>query len=86
MMVMMSANSFVTVYLGLELLLCLYAMVALNRDSAASTEAAMNTVLGALASGLLLYGSHDLRRGTLTMPRWRTRCRGSRAALPSACS
>ena len=58
MMVMMSANSFLTVYLGLELLsLCLYAMVALNRDSAASTEAAMKYfVLGALASGLLLYG------------------------------
>ncbi len=58
MMIMISANSFLTVYLGLELLsLCLYAMVALNRESAASTEAAMKYfVLGALASGLLLYG------------------------------
>jgi len=58
MMVMLSASSFLTVYLGLELMsLCLYAMVALNRDSAASTEAAMKYfVLGALASGLLLYG------------------------------
>jgi NADH-quinone oxidoreductase subunit N len=58
MMVMMSAGSFLTVYLGLELLsLCLYALVALNRDSVASTEAAMKYfVLGALASGLLLYG------------------------------
>ena len=58
MMIMMSANSFLTVYLGLELLsLCLYAMVALNRDSATSIEAAMKYfVLGALASGLLLYG------------------------------
>ncbi len=58
MMVMMSASSFLTVYLGLELLsLCLYAMVALNRDSAGSVEAAMKYfVLGALASGLLLYG------------------------------
>jgi NADH-quinone oxidoreductase subunit N len=57
-MVLISANSFLTVYLGLELLsLCLYAMVALNRDSAASTEAAMKYfVLGALASGMLLYG------------------------------
>jgi NADH-quinone oxidoreductase subunit N len=57
-MVMISANSFLTVYLGLELLsLCLYAMVALNRDSVASTEAAMKYfVLGALASGMLLYG------------------------------
>jgi NADH-quinone oxidoreductase subunit N len=58
MMIMMSANSLLTVYLGVELLsLCLYALVALNRDSAVSTEAAMKYfVLGALASGLLLYG------------------------------
>ena len=57
-LVMISANSFLSLYLGLELLtLCLYALVALNRDSAASTEAAMKYfVLGALASGLLLYG------------------------------
>jgi NADH-quinone oxidoreductase subunit N len=57
-MVMVGANSFLSMYLGLELLsLCLYAMVALNRDSTASTEAAMKYfVLGALASGLLLYG------------------------------
>ena len=42
MMVMISANHFVTIYLGLELLsLSLYAMVAMNRDSAVSTEAAM---------------------------------------------
>ena len=42
MMVMISANSFLTLYLGLELLsLSLYALVALNRDSAASVEAAM---------------------------------------------
>ena len=58
MMVMMSANSFLTVYLGLELMsLCLYALVALDRDSAVSTEAAMKYfILGALSSGLLLYG------------------------------
>ena len=56
--VMVSAASFLSMYVGLELLsLCLYAMVALNRDSEASTEAAMKYfVLGALASGLLLYG------------------------------
>src|SRR6266568_3919343 len=55
MMVMISANHFLTLYLGLELMsLCLYSLVALNRDSAASTEAAMKYfVLGALASGLL---------------------------------
>jgi len=58
MMVMISSNHFLTLYMGLELMsLCLYAMVALNRDSATSTEAAMKYfVLGALASGLLLYG------------------------------
>ncbi len=58
MMVMVSANHFVTLYLGLELLaLSSYALVALNRDSAKSTEAAMKYfILGALASGLLLYG------------------------------
>jgi NADH-quinone oxidoreductase subunit N len=58
MMIMVSANHFVTLYLGLEILaLSTYAMVALNRDSAVSTEAAMKYfILGALASGLLLYG------------------------------
>ena len=58
MMVMITANHFLLVYIGIELLsLSLYAMVALNRDSVASTEAAMKYfVLGALASGLLLYG------------------------------
>ena len=58
MLVMISANHFLILYLGLELLsLSLYAMVALARDSARSTEAAMKYfVLGALASGMLLYG------------------------------
>ena len=57
-MIMISANHFVTLYLGLEILaLSLYALVALQRDSALATEAAMKYfVLGALASGLLLYG------------------------------
>jgi NADH-quinone oxidoreductase subunit N len=58
MMVMISASHLLTLYLGLELLsLSLYAMVALQRDSARATEAAMKYfVLGALASGMLLYG------------------------------
>lgn len=58
MMVMVSAYSLLTIYLGLELLsLSLYAMVALRRDDATASEAAMKYfVLGALASGLLLYG------------------------------
>jgi len=58
MMVMVSAYSLLTVYLGLELLsLSLYAMVAMHRDSQPASEAAMKYfVLGALASGMLLYG------------------------------
>jgi NADH-quinone oxidoreductase subunit N len=58
MMVMISAGSFITLYLGLELMsLCLYAMIALHRDSDVAVEASMKYfVLGALASGLLLYG------------------------------
>lgn len=58
MMVMVSAYSLLTVYLGLELLsLSLYAMVAMHRDSQSASEAAMKYfVLGALASGMLLYG------------------------------
>lgn len=58
MMVMISANHLLMLYLGLELLsLSLYALVALQRDSRDATEAAMKYfVLGALASGLLLYG------------------------------
>lgn len=58
MMIMISSYSFLTLYLGLELLsLSLYAMVAFNRDSARASEAAMKYfILGAIASGMLLYG------------------------------
>jgi NADH-quinone oxidoreductase subunit N len=58
MMVMISAHHFLTLYLGLELMaLSQYAMVALQRDSVRATEAGMKYfVLGALSSGLLLYG------------------------------
>lgn len=58
MSVMVSAGHFLTAYIGLELLsLSLYAMIALRRDSADAAEAALKYfVLGALASGLLLYG------------------------------
>jgi NADH-quinone oxidoreductase subunit N len=58
MNVMVSASHFLTLYIGLELLsLALYALIALRRDSVPATEAAMKYfVLGALASGLLLYG------------------------------
>ena len=58
MMIMVSSTHFITLYLGLELLsLCLYAMVAMKRKSSIATEAAMKYfILGALASGMLLYG------------------------------
>ncbi len=58
MMIMVSATNMLTIYLGLELLaLSLYAMVALYRNNSAASEAAMKYfVLGALASGMLLYG------------------------------
>ena len=73
MMVMISANHFLVLYVGLELLsLALYAMVALQRDSRQATEAAMKYfVLGALASGLLLYGMSMLYglTGTLELPK-----------------
>jgi NADH-quinone oxidoreductase subunit N len=58
MMIMSSAASMLSVYLGLELLsLSLYAMIAMHKDSITASEAAMKYfVLGALASGMLLYG------------------------------
>jgi len=59
MMVMVSANNFVTLYLGLELMsLSTYALVALHREASGPAEAAMKYfVLGAMASGLFLYGA-----------------------------
>ncbi len=86
MMVMISAHSFITLFLGLELMsLSQYSIVALQRDSARATEAGMKYfVLGALSSGLLLYGmsmiygatgsldiarvAQVLERGTSAMP------------------
>lgn len=72
MMVLVSAAHLVTIYLGLELMsLALYALVAIDRDSPRSTEAGMKYfVLGALASGLLLYGMSMLygATGTLEIP------------------
>ncbi len=71
--VMCSANNFLVVYLGLELMsLSLYALAALRRDHAISTEAAMKYfVLGALASGFLLYGLSMMygATGTLEIPK-----------------
>ncbi len=58
MFIMISAHNFLVLYLGLELLtLSSYALVALRRDHGVATEAAMKYfVLGAMASGFLLYG------------------------------
>lgn len=58
MFVMASASSLLVLYIGLELLsLSLYAMVAMDRDNRVGSEAAMKYfILGALASGMLLYG------------------------------
>src|SRR5271157_173633 len=59
MMVMISANDLITLYVGLELQnLALYVVAAFNRDSVRSTEAGLKYfVLGALSSGMLLYGA-----------------------------
>ena len=69
MMVMISASHLLLLYLGLELLsLSLYSMVALQRDSRPAVEAAMKFfVLGALASGFLLYGMSMIYGATGTM-------------------
>jgi NADH-quinone oxidoreductase subunit N len=58
MMIMVSSANLLLLYLGLELMsLCLYAMVAFDRDNGNASEAAMKYfVLGAIASGMLLYG------------------------------
>ncbi len=59
MMLMISANDLIALYLGLELQsLSLYVLAAINRDSVRSTEAGLKYfVLGALSSGMLLYGA-----------------------------
>ncbi|MCW5589236.1 MAG: NADH-quinone oxidoreductase subunit NuoN [Legionellales bacterium] len=66
MMVLVSAHNFITIYLGLEILsLPLYAMIAMRRDDPKCSEAAMKYfVMGALASGLLLYGMSMLYGAT----------------------
>ena len=89
-MVLISANSLLTLYLGVELLaLSLYAMVAFDRDSGVAAEAAMKYfVLGAIASGALLYGmsmiygvTGSLRARRRSARRWRD----VRARTRSAC-
>ncbi len=69
MMILTSAGSLVTIYLGVQLLaISSYAMVALNRESPLSSEAAIKYfVLSALASGLMLYGMSMLYGATGTL-------------------
>ncbi|MCC7327404.1 MAG: NADH-quinone oxidoreductase subunit NuoN [Burkholderiales bacterium] len=69
MQVLITANSFLTLYLGLELMsLALYALVAMQRGERAPAEAAMKYfVLGALASGFLLYGMSMIYGATGTL-------------------
>ncbi len=81
MMLLISAGNLVMVYLGLEMLaLCSYALVAIDRDSALASEAAMKYfVLGSLSSGLLLYGLSLLygATGTLDLGQLRDAIAGS---------
>ncbi len=88
MMVMISAHSFLLVYLGLELLsLSLYAMIAFNRNSLRASESAMKYfVLGAMASGLLLYGISIFYgiTGTLDLTRLSASVNGQMAEHPVA--
>ncbi len=72
MFVMVSSYNFITLFVGLEIMsLAMYAMIAMQRDSSAATEAALKYfVLGAMATGLLLYGLSMIygATGTLTIP------------------
>lgn len=86
--VMISANHLLVVYLGIELLtLALYAAVALRRDHPLSVEAAMKYfVLGALASGFLLYGLSMIygATGTLSIPEIQDRIAAASLGTPGA--
>ena len=88
MMIMISAHSFLLVYLGLELLsLSLYAMIAFNRKSLRASESAMKYfVLGAMASGLLLYGISIFYgiTGTLDITQLSATVKGQSAEHPVA--
>jgi len=72
MFVMISAHNMITMYLGLEIMsLAMYAMIALRKDSAHAVESAMKYfVLGALATGMLLYGFSMIygATGSITFP------------------
>src|SRR5579885_3723514 len=82
MMLLVSAGNLVMVYLGLELFaLSSYGLVAINRDSGVASEAAMKYfVLGALASGLLLYGMSMIYGATGTLDLAKIHALGALAA------
>ena len=86
MMVMVSANDLMSLYLGLELLsLPLYVIAAFDRDNGRSAEAGLKYfVLGALASGLLLYGTSLVYgfAGTTNFDRLADACSASRGVSP----
>ncbi|PWK89937.1 NADH-quinone oxidoreductase subunit NuoN [Fulvimonas soli] len=84
-MLLVSAGNLVMVYLGLELLtLSSYALVALNRDSAQSSEAAIKYfVLGALASGMLLYGMSMVYGATGTLALAQLHGAAAHTAMPN---
>jgi NADH-quinone oxidoreductase subunit N len=84
-MLLVSAGSLVMVYLGLELLtLSSYALVALNRDSRLSSEAAIKYfVLGALASGMLLYGMSMVYGATATLDLAQLHGAAAHTAMPN---
>jgi NADH-quinone oxidoreductase subunit N len=84
-MLLVSAGNLVMVYLGLELLtLSTYALVALNRDSALSSEAAIKYfVLGALASGMLLYGMSMVYGATGSLDLAQLHAAGMHSAMPN---
>ena len=85
MMLMISAGNLVMVYLGLEMLaLCQYALVAIDRDSPLASEAAIKYfVLGALASGMLLYGLSLVYGATGTLDLARIHAAAGDAASPT---
>ncbi len=83
-MLLVSAGNLVMVYLGLELLtLSSYALVALNRDSSLSSEAAIKYfVLGALSSGMLLYGMSMVYGATGTLDLAQLHAAAPHSAMP----
>jgi NADH-quinone oxidoreductase subunit N len=83
-MLLVSAGNLIMVYLGLELLtLSSYALVALNRDSRLSSEAAIKYfVLGALASGMLLYGMSMVYGATGTLDLARLHMAATQTGMP----